>query len=338
MADAISEDAEIELREGDDVNYHDRWRARLNKVPTPAYEIPEVLDSGYYRKPVTVKTPGGATKKVDYIPVILFPDANGDLCGIIGRAPVEYTEDDLATDKELTEIWTWCIKHPVDEDHWREVAQDGKPWREFRGEEIPAADRDVTAGDNAPPEDIDPIDEYAISIKNAADAALTSISSAEDAAKVAGSLNRLSELRIDCDKAGKAIYKPLFEDYTKEQKRCSAPVKVAETKEASLKKMLLTWQESERKRLAKEAEDAAAKLDIAATPEPVAAPAPIVPTHGTRKVKAPVLKWPVFEDYAAALAHFGADDEIRARVEKLATAAVRAGTKVPGVAVREGVI
>jgi hypothetical protein len=308
----------------DDYTYY--TQAVAGQKPPMYVDHPQ---AGFYRKPVKKRDANGNAKRVGWDAVNIFTH-EGALVAVIGQNEITITDRD-----RINEIWSHVAGNPVGAMEWAEVMEQGLPWREFRG--VPASDRDVTAGDNGEPE-VDPIEEYATKIKNAADASPKTVTNAEEAATAAGSMNRIAELRLDCDKAGKASYQPLHVIYSAEQKRCSEPVKLATNEEARLKRLILNFQESERKRLAKEAEEATAKQDIAADPVPVAAPAPIKANYGARTVKAEPKLWAIINDPIAALAHFKDDAEIIARVKKLATDAVRAGKAVPGVSSVEAIV
>jgi hypothetical protein len=304
------------------------WRAAIaGEKPKMFVDDPQ---PGFYRKGVYERNEKGNKKRVGWDPIAIFMNG-GDMVAVIGDNEIMITDRD-----RVNEMWSYVADNAVPEDVWRAVAERREPWPDAPAS-IPAANRDVAKTDNEAPEEVGP-EAHATAIENAKSAAPKTVTNADEAAKAAGSMNRLAELRLACDKAGQAIYKPLHAIYSKSQKEWTAPVKVAEAEEKRLLIAVKTWQESERKRQEKEAEEAAAKLDVAATPEPVAAPAPIVASYGTRKVKADVKLFAVINDLAAVLAYFKDDPELQQRAEKLATDAVRKGTKVPGTTVREGLL
>ncbi len=301
------------------------WKAAVSgQNPKMYVDEPQV---GFYRKPVKQRDAKGNNKRVGWEPVAIFMEA-GEIVVSIGCNEIFVTDRD-----RINELWSYVAGNPVSEEAWRDVAERGQSWPD----EVPAADRVVTATDNDSPS-VETPETHAAAIDNAIAAAVKAVTNEDDAAKALGSKNRIAELRLAADKAGKAIYDPPYREYVKLRDSWTAPVKRASDAEAELNKMYLTWQESERKRLVKEAEEAAAKLDIAATPEPVAAPVAVAPTYGKKAPKLKPKKFAIVNDYAAALAYFKDDAELRERVEKLATDAVRAGKTVPGVTTREGLI
>jgi hypothetical protein len=164
------------------------------------------------------------------------------------------------------------------------------------------------------------------------------------------------------EKAGKAIYEPIYRTYTAEQKKWSPIVKRAETAEKSLNAAILTFRETERRRIAAEQAEAdrkqreideanarAADRAIAqGKPEPaptvyesapIVVSSPIVATYGTRSIKEEVK---VFLDQVTSwdmlFAHFKDNGEVHALLMKLASAEIKAGRAVPGTTTREGLI
>lgn len=95
------------------------WKRRLAGDKTvPTYETEP--DAGYYRKPITEKTPGGATKKVGWIPVAYWYADDGQLQCVIGRS--------IASREAAIREWLWVAKHPIAEDLYFDVTEKGLPW------------------------------------------------------------------------------------------------------------------------------------------------------------------------------------------------------------------
>ena len=363
-----------------------RWRARLAGEKVVTYLQPDEDDEGYYRRPITEPKlaangqRNGQKRIIGWEPVAYFID-RGKLCGVIGDRDMAINE---VTDESL---WSWVVRHPITEELYRAVAERDEPWPDLKqigvdlvpgdgfqiptsnerlapgtlmGEIVPAANREVARGDNNPP-DVLPEVEHAQAIDSAIGAAITKVTTEAEAAIALGSKNRIAELRLAADKAGKAIYEPIYRDYKKVQAVWSPIVARAVAAEGKLNTAVLTFREFERQRLAKEQREAdakqklidehnekAAQLAIAAgrpepapvveQPAPVAQPAPISPTYGTRKLKEELKKFAVINDDVEVYRHFRADADLKALLEKLATNAIRSGATVPGATFREGLI
>lgn len=351
----------------------DRWRARLAGEKVTAFLQPDAEDEGYYRKPITEPKlaangqRNGQKRIIGWEPVAYFMDG-ANLCGVLGdrdMGPNEITDESL---------WSWVVRHPISEELYRAVAERGEPWPDLlatvgfdASDVVPAANREVAKTDNKPPEALPAEVEHAQAIDSAIGAAPTKITSEAEASIALGSKNRIAELRLAADKAGKAVYEPMYREYKKVQAVWSPIVARAVAAEGKIQTAVLTFRESERKRLAKEQAEAAAaaaakqrEIDaanqraadraiaagnvepapvVAEQPAPVAAqPAPLAPTYGTRKLKEELKKFAVIEDDVAVFTHFRADADLKALLEKLATNAIRSGATVPGATFREGLI
>lgn len=236
-----------------------------------------------------------------------------------------------------------------------------------------AANRTIERTDNLPPpeEVIPPHVAQATAIDNACGAAPTKVTSEAEAAIALGSKNRIAELRLQATRDGEATYKPPYNEYKRLHALWNPPVVRAEAKEKEIERMVKTFRESERKRIAAEneaaarekaaiAEKAQAVADraiAAGRPEPtpvvvevvpgidqdaMTPPAklvPIAPTYGTRKLKEPVL-WHLDEitDYHLVYDYFKDTEVVQTFLKTLATAAVKAGRTVPGTKTHEGII
>lgn len=363
----------------------DRWRERLAqkeaglKISVPTFLSPEPEDEGFYRKPITEpelnkhgKT-NGRKRTVGWEPIAYFLQ-DGQLVGVVNNRDM--------TPNEIDGLWSWCAQHPIQEEWYRDVAEQGKPWPDLKStdiishpdngigddmdradqaREVPAANRDVAKGDNAPPEVLPEV-AHATAIDNAISAAIKKVTNETEAAQALGSKNRIAELRLAADKAGKAEYEPPYAEYKRLYGVWNPPVKRAEAKEKELNTAILTFRESERKRIAKEQADADAKqreIDeaneraaqraiAAAEPEPppiveeVPTPAPlapIAPTYGTRELREEVKQ--ILEsvtDFDEVYAFLKNEPKVKALLTELAAAKIKAGYAVPGTVTREGLI
>lgn len=322
--------------------------------------------AGFWRKPVIQRDQNGNNKRVGWTPVAIFRDGE-TMVGRVGNE--DMTGDSLST------VWTHCLKHPITEEVWRAVAERGEPWPDMINPDnyapalenrpalgqIPAANRDVSKADNAQPE-LSPEQEWAADIDAAIGAALKTVTNEVEAAQALGSKNRIAELRLSCDKAGRSIYEPMHAAYVAVRDPWQAPVKRATEAEKRLNTAILTFRESERKRLAKEqaeAEQRQRELDEAnaraadraiarGEPEPMpeveevvvpATPAPIAPTYGSRKLKEQVkIILDKVTNWNALCTYYIEDQELQALLMKLAAADIKAGRTVPGTITREGLI
>ena len=327
------------------------WQAALaGEKPKMFVDQPEC---GFYRQAIKERDAKGNNKRVGWTPVAIFVD--GEAPALVGRIG-----DREVTGDALNELWSYVAGNPISEETYRAVAERGEPWPGETGT-VPAANRDVEKTDNSPPGEMTDVD-HASGIDAAIGAALKVVSNEEDAAKALGSKNRIAELRLAADKAGKAFYDPPYREYKRLHGLWSPMVGRADAAEKSIQKTILTFREKERLRLAEEqrlaeakqreideANERAAQRSIAAgepevAPEVVevempAAPTPILPTYGTRKIKEEVK---FFLDKVTSwdmlLAHYKNNSDVQALLMKLAGADIKAGFTVPGTTTREGLI
>jgi hypothetical protein len=343
-----------------------KWRARLAGEKVLTFPQPDEEDIGWYRKPITeprvnAKTGqrNGKTIVVGWEPVEYFMDfGDSVLRGRIGNREM--------TSNEVVDNWTWCCRYPISEEWYRDAAELGKPWPDAKAGlvQIPAADRDVTATDNTQAEEIAPDKAHAAAVDAAIGAALKTVTSTAEDAQANGSKNRIAELRLAADKAGKAIYEPIYRQYTAEQKKWSPIIARATAEEKRLNTEILKFRESERQRIAKEQAEADRKqreLDEAnaraadraiarGEPEPepevveaapVIAAAPIAPTYGTRVIKEQVKTFLYeVEDFDLVYNFFKVQSrgQVETFLKDLAERAIKAGFEVPGTKTRKGLI
>lgn len=366
----------------------DKWRARLRGETVPTYPQPDHEDEGFYRRPITEKVVGangktnGQTRIIGWEPVAYYM-VDGVLLASIGAGD---SRRDLNAD-QASDLWTWCLRYPITEELYRAVAERGEPWpglvmsdaksaanvgrptpadQSTDGNLIPAADRGVGRNDNMPEgHETEPAEPpevmHARAIDNAIAAAVIKVTNDEEAAQAAGSKNRIAELRLAADKAGKAVYQPPFAEYKRLYALWTPMVAKAEKAEKAIQRAILEYRERERRRIAAERAEAEAKAreieeanrraadraiargepepppEVAEPPKP-AEPAPIAPTYGTRKVREELKRFAEIVNEEAVYKHFRGNADLTALLLKLAQAEVNAGRSVPGINVREGLI
>lgn len=337
-------------------NYNYWQDALAGKKPKMFVDSPEL---GFYRKGVYERDAKDNNRRVGWTPVAIFMDGET----MMARIGSERLGRDVVGD-DLNDLWSSCAGNAISEGNYREVAEHGKRWWDDPAPpeaNIPAVNRDVARDDNAPPEVLTDKD-HAAAIDNAIAAAVKVVTNETEAAQALGSKNRIAELRLAADKAGKALYEPPYRQYKALHSAWSPMVAKADTAEKALQRAILTFREKERQRIATEqaaadakqreideANEAAAQRAIAAgepeaAPEAIeieqpAAPAPILPTYGTRKIKEELHTiLDAITDYDAVYTFLKAEPKVKALLLDLATAKVKAGFTVPGTTTRQGLI
>lgn len=335
---------------------YDYWLAALKGDKPKMYvDQPEL---GFYRKGVSERDTKGNNRRVGWTPVAVFMDGET----MVARVGSEKLGRDVVGD-ELNELWTYIAGNPISEVNYREVAELGKRWWDdpVPPEAIPAVNREVARDDNEPPEVLTDKD-HGAAIDSAIGAAIKAVTNETEAAQALGSKNRIAELRLAADKTGKALYDPPFREYKRLHGLWSPMLARATTAEMALQKLVLTFREKERLRIAadqaaaeavqrkiEESNERAAQRAIAqgipeSAPEIVeviapAAPTPIVPTYGTRKVKEELHAiLDAITDYDAVYQFLKAEPKVKALLLELATSKVKAGFTVPGTTTRQGLI
>lgn len=378
---------------------YDNWRARLDiaqKYSTVAerraavaalkinFSQPGEADCGYYRKPVTEKhATNGSNIIKGWVPVSYF--MHGDkLVGIIGAGGEarDMTDDEVTSE----ELWSWVVSNPITYELYQGVVEYGEDWPDLRDPiiqavmeresvpqkspaplagqpqqmAIPAANRDVAKDDNKPPELL-PHVEHGTAIDNAIGAGKDlPVTTVAEAALAAGAANLIRDRRLAAEKVAKVKVEPLKVAYETERGNWLPMVQRAKVAEDGLRKKVSNFEADERKRIAKEQQDAldrqreqdeanarAADRAIGAgepEPPPVVdevvipqAPPPITPTYGGyRPAAKQVKKFAVITDAVAVYKYLATVREVQDLLQKLATNAIRAGLEVPGTTTREG--
>lgn len=357
------------------IGKYDNWKIRLevyHKYATVAerraaiaplkinFAQPNENDCGYYRRPIAfTKNGGGKTIVTDWAPVAFFV-TNDRLYGLEGRHEHVMTPDEINDEGQ----WSWLVSNPISYELYKAVVEQNAPW----------PDMVQQLGHNRPPEDMD-ADQHRDAIDAAIGAAKDlKVTTTEEANIAQGAINRLAELRLAADKAGKALYDPPFREYKKLFGIWAPMVATAKVVEDRLDKLIKQYREQERRRLAAEAAEAerkqreaeeanerAAQRAIAAgEPEQApeiddadyddngnlragadhnAAPPPIKPTYGKRAPKDKVgVHLDAITDFDAVYRFFAADQQVKDLLTKLAKAAIKNGHAVPGTTTHEGIV
>lgn len=309
---------------------------------------PTDKDEGYYRIKITEKAENGSGRNIlkGYIPVAYYL-YDGKMTGNIGDGDGGYRP---MNDDEIVAKWTHCCGSAIPYEWYQAVAERGEPWPDMadklvmadsngdavpavldadNGGLVPASNRAVRLSDNQPPAppvvEEEPHVAHAREIDAAIAAAIKAVNSDEDAALAAGSMNRIAELRLKTEKAGKALYDPPFREYKRILGIWKPIVDRASANEAVLDRQIKVYRAGvikrakeaaakEQSRLAEEAAKERARLaeeeaanaraadraiaaglpepapqvtEPAPPPAPVVIPtvAPVVASYGTRKVK-----------------------------------------------------
>lgn len=354
----------------------DNWRMRLAGGKPSTFLQPQLEDEGYYRKPLVEPKLGpngktnGQKRVIGWEPVAYFVE-RGMLRGVIGDRDMAANE---VTDETL---WSYVCRNPITEELYRAVAERGESWPDLPEPvnhsvealvaTVPAANREVERSDNQPPEEPAHI-RHATAIDNAiAVAKDIKITTDDEAALALGIKNRLAELRLDAQKAGAAVYKPVFDEYKKLHGIWTPMVARAEAAEKTLNTSYLLFRQKQKlaadmaaaaaKKAQEEIDEAneraaqraiargeteAAPVITEAPPGAVPAPSPVVATYrapGQRATKE-VEKWHFdgVEDWDKLYGFLKDNEGVKAAMTVLAKAMVATGRDVPGVKRHFGLI
>jgi hypothetical protein len=356
-------------------DYYANWRKRLAGETVKTFLQPQLEgDCGYYRRPITEAVLGpnnktnGQKRIIGWEPVAYFPK-DGTLHGAIGARRMTSNE---VTDEGL---WSWVVKYPIKEETYRAAVR-GEPWPDLMArpaepamthtnvaaeqESTGTTVREITIGDNKPPA-VEPHIEYGEAIDNAVRAARDlQVTDEASAAMVLGAENRIAELRLAADKAGKAVYQPLYQQYKTIMARWTPMLTLAKTMEESLHRKYMLWRAAEKKKAddaaaaaaaeAARIEEANARAADRAIAQGIPEPAPVVPepplataaahvpvaatyrAPGQRKAAQEVEKWflDAIDDQDEVYKFFRDNADVKAALLKVATAAIKNGQEVPG--------
>jgi hypothetical protein len=291
----------------------DWWRRRL---AGEAVEMsPDMPHAGFYRMPH--KERYGARKT--FMPVAYWWTA-GELQCRVGDEDVSPEHGQM--------IWTRVGQHPVSEESYREVAEDGGLW--------PDEHELVGMGHNKPPEDLSTFEGLRDSIENLAREAETRIigppiTDQDEANQIANLADRLAELCALAEERKKEERKPHDEALKAIQLKWEPILTTAETYKDLKYKLLTPWAKQQKKAAQKAVEEAAA----AGTAPPATEPRrPRAGTRG-RTMTLKSTKRAKIVDYDICWTFFKDSEDMRSTVQMLANRAVRTGLTVPGTEVIE---
>jgi hypothetical protein len=294
------------------------WRAALEGNFGPVHDGHAEL--GFWRRRYGRDEP--------WIPVAIYRDSLGLLWCKQGNREPEANADD---------VWTSACRYPVTFEAY-EAAVSGKGWPD---DIAPPA-----MGGNNPPPDEAAADE----IDSAISAALAAIAkppqSQTDADRLANHRDRLAKLYKQEDGKREAEKRPHLDANIAIEARFKPVLSKIEDAGKKVKAALTAWfnaekakREEEARRLAAEQEAARRKALEANQPPPAPKPVPVVePVRaGTtgRSTGMRTFKSAIITDYKAALTHLRDHAEIKEAVQRIANAAARAGTPIPGTEIHE---
>lgn len=284
------------------------WALKLGGSPMEMNE--GTPHAGFYRWPR--KAQYGARKT--FLPVAYWPGDNGKLNCRIG-------DQDVSPERG-EEIWPSVGNHPVTEQAYRAVAQDGASWPDEH--ELV----DMRGHNRAPEEHTfatlqEDIDNLSREAKERLDG--PAIADQDEADRLSNLADALAELHKIADDRRKAEKKPHDDAAVAIQKKWAPLLLRAETYKNIKYKLLTPWQLAQEKALKEEAEAAAA----AGQPAAAETRRPRAGTRG-RAMTLKSIKRAEITDYAETLKFFSESPDVKALVQDLANRAVRSGVTVPG--------
>jgi hypothetical protein len=303
------------------------WRRRM--AGEPVQMNPDNPQAGFYRIPR--KERYGARKT--FTPVIYSPGAkDDDLYPLLPNGGLYCREGDTMVSPERGRaIWQWAGHHPVSEEAYREVADNGGLW--------PDEHELVGMGHNEPPEETQiqlwTFEELRDRIEDLAREAAERIEGPpikdqDECDRVANLADRLAELDKEIERRYKEERAPL--DLALKDLRVKwASIQLRAETYKNLKYKLIT---PYLKQLQRDAEEAAKEAAAAGAPTPVETRRPRAGTRG-RAMSLKSHKRAEITDYPAALEFFRDSPDVVAAVQSLADRAVRSGIAVPGTKVIE---
>lgn len=346
---------------------YDHWKRRVAGEVIPAYLQPGPEDEGYYRKPIEFRRlDNGRKEVVKWTPVALFLD-EGKLSGLIGA--MRNMRAMTALELEDESAWSWIVGNAIPYAEYKAVAEEGKDWSIDKPPAPIKVSENVAAEEPPPPAEPVTAEDHKKLIEQAKEAAKDAkVTNDAEASIVQGHCNRLAELRLAADKAGKAEYEPPFKLYKSKYAEWHPMVNVAAEEESRLTRLILVYREGERQRqlkaqqeadkLKRDQEEAAQRVaDRAiangeppalqelplAEPEPApvqeaARPAKVVASYGKRSTREKLKIFAVIDDQDKVYHHFKSVEAVQVLLKTLATSAIRAGQTVPGATKKEGLV
>jgi hypothetical protein len=295
----------------DDTNAWHWWEQALadpkaiGKSLTVSIDTPE---QGFYRMRY------GATKP--WLPVAIWQD-NGNWIALRAGKKVD-----------AQEVWNWCCGNPVSSEAY-EKALSGEGW----ADDEPIVQ--TMMGHNV--SDTDDLEILADQIEAARQGAeiYADIQSEEEAGKAQSLRARMNELAGQADKIREKLKKPHFEAGKRVDAQWMPLVKEAKAVADQLRKNIETFKTAQLMEL-RRAELERAKLDIAATPEPLPTPETTVKGGYGRAASVGVeLVVTKITDELATYQFLRGAPELTQCILALAQKAIRSGQTVPGVEVEE---
>jgi hypothetical protein len=270
---------------------------------------PDNPHAGFYRQPR--KAFYGARRT--FLPVAYWPGENGKLNCRLG-------DEDIPPERGQA-LWQSVGNHPVTEEAYRKVAQEGGQW--------PDEHELVAMGDNLPPEEMtfegmrDAIEPRATEARKRLEG--PPIKDQDEGDRLANLADALAQLWKQADDLRRAEKRPHDEAAAAVQKKWAPILLAAETYKNLKYKLLTPWLKAMEEKAKQETEEA---IRMGAV-EVVETRRPRVGTRG-RAVTLKALKHAKIINYDEALQFFKESPDVRQLVQDLANRAVRAGIAVPG--------
>jgi hypothetical protein len=282
------------------------WAALDGKNPPLRPQQPEC---GFFRKPSKDKR----TRERIWIPVAVYFDGP-DLVAIEGDRTI--TDFD-----EIVDLFGWCIKHPVPEDHWRAVVENGEKWPD----ELPAREVDFS---NLPS---DPLESILIELqgeKAELEAFLKDgIKRQDEADRAANWKSRIVEIGKRAEEMRKAEKKPHDEAAAAVQKRFKPALELTDELKCTIDAAMTPYLREKARREAEERAQLAAEGQDAPKPKSTKA-GTIGRTVALTTVKTgKVVNAEEFSLYLVRMLH----PDMSELLDKLANRIARAGATAPGV-------
>lgn len=250
--------------------------------------------------------------------------------------------------------WSWVFAHPISEEEYRRVAEQGLPWSDMDETVAAALSAPAVPGSNEPADEAEILKDQIESAKAGA-ADYAKISDDAHAARAQSLRSRLLELSRSADKRREALKKPFLEGGKAVDTKWQPLVREAKDIADQIAKAMSLF-ESEKARVARKAEEERRRAEEEARkaaetggpqdfrnfmqehdpgPAPAAAPTTAIkPAYG-RAASVRVVWIAEIEDQDLVYGAFRDRQEVAAVLQKLAQQAVNDGHKIPGVTARE---
>ena len=272
---------------------------------------PRTPECGFFRKPGKDRR----TREQIWIPVAIFYDGDS-LVAIEGNRTI--TDYD-----EIADLFGWCIKHPVPEEQWRAVVENGERWPD----ELSPRETDFS---NLPS---DPLESILLELEGEK-AELTAflkngIQSQEQADRAANWKSRIVEIGKRAEEMRKAEKKPHDEASAAVQKRFKPALELTDELKRSIDAAMTPYLREKARKEAEERARLAAEGQEPAKPKGAKA-GTIGRTVALTTVKSGKITNP--EEFALYLVRMPHPD-MTELLQQLANRLARAGATAPGVEV-----